>query len=126
MDAVAEVCNEETGLLRVSSVLTACSLVARLAATIPRPSPSVAPPAAHGASPNLHCGHCNWDGHVEAFCYRKKKAQKAQAHRSSQGTGGSNSGGSKRSSTGSETQEMLMLLHLLAAFTSSGVVGSVT
>jgi hypothetical protein len=88
MDALAEVHNEEThlqdaGLLRVSSVLTACSLVARLAATVPRASPPVALPAAHGASPNLHCDHCSWDGHVEAFCYRKKKAQKAQTHRSS-------------------------------------------
>jgi hypothetical protein len=36
--------------------------------------------AARGESVGLHCG---WDGHVEAFYYRKKKAQKAQAHRSS-------------------------------------------
>jgi hypothetical protein len=37
---------------------------------------------------------------VGAFCYRKK-AQKAQARRSSQGTGGSSSGGSERSFVGS-------------------------
>jgi hypothetical protein len=59
---------------------------------------------------------------VEAFCYRKKKAQKAQARRSSQGTGFRGS----KSSAGSETQEILMLLHCRAASTSSGVVGSVT
>jgi hypothetical protein len=63
---------------------------------------------------------------VEAFCYRKKKAQKAQAHRSSQSTGGSSSRGSERSYVGSETQELLMLLHRLVTSTSSGVVGYVT
>jgi hypothetical protein len=62
---------------------------------------------------------------VEAFCNRKK-AQKAQARRSSQSTVGSSSGGSERSSAGSETQELLMLLRHLAASTSSGVVDSVT
>jgi hypothetical protein len=36
--------------------------------------------AARGESGGFHCG---WDGHVEAFCYRKKKAQKAQACHSS-------------------------------------------
>jgi hypothetical protein len=57
---------------------------------------------------------------VEAFCYRKKKAQ---AHRSSQGTG---SRGSERSSAGSETQEILMLLHHIAASTSPGAARTVT
>jgi hypothetical protein len=63
---------------------------------------------------------------VEAFCYRKKKAQKAQARCSSQGTGGFSSGGSELSFAGLETQEIFMLLRRLAASTSSGVVGSVT
>jgi hypothetical protein len=66
-------------------------------------SPLVVPPAAHCESGGLHCDHCGRDGHVEAFCYRKKKAQKAQARRSSQGTGGTGSGESESSSTGSET-----------------------
>jgi hypothetical protein len=57
-------------------------------------------PRAGGESGGLHCDHCGRDGHVEAFCYRKKKAQ---ARRSSQGTGGTGSGGSERSSAGSET-----------------------
>jgi hypothetical protein len=87
---------------------------------------SVAPSAARGASTGLHCDHCGRDGHVEAFCYRKKKAQKSQAHRSLQGTGGSSSGRSEKSYAGSETQELLMLLRRLAASTSSGAVGSVT
>jgi hypothetical protein len=57
---------------------------------------------------------------------RKKKAQKARARHSSQGTSGSSSRGSKRVSASSETQELIMLLRHLAASTSSGVVGSVT
>jgi hypothetical protein len=87
MDALAEVHNEEThlqdaGLLR-SSVLAACSSVARLVAPMPLASASVASPVAHGESDCLHCDHCGRDGHVEAFFYRKKKAQKTQACRSS-------------------------------------------
>jgi hypothetical protein len=133
MDALAEVRNEEThlrdaSLLQSSTILAARSLVGRSlttrpAAPVPLASPPAAPPTARGESVGLHRGR---DGHVEAFCYRKKKAQKAQACRSSQGTGGTSSGGFKRSSIGSETQEILMLLHRLAAFTLSGAVGSVT
>jgi hypothetical protein len=63
---------------------------------------------------------------VEAFCYKKKKAQKAQARCSSQSTGGSGSGGSERSSAGLETREFLMLLRRLAASTSLRAIGSVT
>jgi hypothetical protein len=74
-------------------------------------------------SGGLHCTQCGRDGHVEAFYYRKKKAQ---AHRSSQGTSDTGSGGFERSSAGSETHEILMLLHHLAASTSTGVVGTVT
>jgi hypothetical protein len=103
MDALGEVCNEEShlqdaGLLWVSSVLDACSLVARPAALVSLASPLVAPFATRGLSTGLHCDHGGQDGHVEAFCYRKKKAQ---AHHSSQGTGASNFGGSERSFTGS-------------------------
>jgi hypothetical protein len=131
MDALAEVCNEETRLqdatlFWVSSVLGARCSVACPAASVPPASPSVGPSVARGASTDLHCDHCGHDGHVEAFYYRKKKAQMAQAHRSSQGTGGSSSEGSERSSIVSETQELLMLPHCLATFTSSGAVGSVT
>jgi hypothetical protein len=63
---------------------------------------------------------------MKDFCYRKKKAHKAQARRSSHGTSGSSSGGFEKSSAGLETQELLMLLHRLAASTPSGVVDSVT
>jgi hypothetical protein len=95
------------------------SLSTRPAALVPLTSPPVVPPTAHGDSVGLHRDHCGRGGHVEAFCYRKKKAQKAQAHRSTQDTGGTGSGGSERSSASSETQKILMLLHRLAASTSS-------
>jgi hypothetical protein len=88
MDALAEVCNEEThlqdaSLLRVSSVLATRSSVSRPAIPVPPTSPLVAPSTARGASTGLHCDHYGRDGHVEAFCYRKMKAQKAQARHSS-------------------------------------------
>jgi hypothetical protein len=92
------------------------SLSTRPAALVPLTSPPVVPPTAHGDSVGLHCDHCGRGGHVEAFCYRKKKAQ---AHRSTQDTGGTGSGGSERSSASSETQKILMLLRRLAASTSS-------
>jgi hypothetical protein len=133
MDALAEVRNEEgclrdAGLLQSATVLAARSSVSRSSsaqptASVPLASPPVVPPAAHGESGGLRCAHCGRDGHVEAFCYGKKKAQ---AHHSSQGTGGTGSGGSERSSAGSETHEILMLLHRLAASTSTGAVGTVT
>jgi hypothetical protein len=79
MDALAEVRNKETrlqdvSLLLISSVLAARSLVAHPAAPVPQASPPIAPSIARGASTNLHCDHCDRDGYVDAFCYRKKKA----------------------------------------------------
>jgi hypothetical protein len=67
---------QDAGLLRVSFVLAARSSVARPTAPMPLTSHLVAPSAARGASTGLHCDHCGRDGHVNAFCYRKK-AQKA-------------------------------------------------
>jgi hypothetical protein len=133
MDAIAEVHNEDVrlhdvGLLQSGTVLAACSLASRSSSarptvSVPLASPPVAPPAARGESGGIHCAHFGHDGHVEAFCYRKKKAQ---AHRSSQGTGGTSSRGSERSSAGSETQKILILFRHLVASTSIGVVGTVT
>jgi hypothetical protein len=105
---------------------TSHSSFARPTASVPLASHPVVPPAAPGESGGLHCAHCGRDRHVEAFCYRKKKSHKAQAHRSSHATGGTGSGGSKRSSAGAKTQKILMLLHHLAASTSIGAVGTVT
>jgi hypothetical protein len=63
MDALAEVHNEETrlqdaGLLWVSSVLVARSLVAHPLAPVPPVSPLVASSVTRGASTDLHCDHC--------------------------------------------------------------------
>jgi hypothetical protein len=112
--------------LRISSVLATHYSVAQPTTPVPSASPSVAPSTARGVSTGLHCDHYGRDGHMEAFCYRKKKAQKTQAYHSSQGTDGSSYRGSERSSAGSETQELLMLLHRIIASTLSGAVGSVT
>jgi hypothetical protein len=110
----------------VMSVFYSLLLSWLLAASVPLASPPVVPPPTRGESGGLHCAHCDHDGHVEAFCYRKKKTQKAQACRSSQGTSGIGSRGSERSSAGSETQEIFMLIHRLAASMSTRVVGIVT
>jgi hypothetical protein len=129
MDALAEIRNEvrlrDVGLLQSATVLAARSSASRSSSarptvSVPLASPPVVPPPARGESGGLHCAHCGRDGHVEAFCYRKKKAQ---ARRSSLGTG---SGGSERSSAGSETQEILMLLCRLVASTSPRAAGTVT
>jgi hypothetical protein len=110
MDALAEVRNEQVrlcdaDLLQSATVLAArssagCSSSARPIDSVPLASPPVVHPAARGESAGLHCDHCGRDGYVEAFCYKKKKAQ---ARRSSQGTGGTGSEGSERSSAGSRT-----------------------
>jgi hypothetical protein len=111
MNILGEDHNEEThlcdvDLLQSTTILATRSLPgrsssARSAAPVPLASPPVVPPTAHGESVGLHCDHCGRDGHVKVFCYRKKKAQKAQTRRFSQGTG---SGGSERSSASSEIQ----------------------
>jgi hypothetical protein len=108
MDALVDLRNEEVrlrdaDLLQSATVLTArssasCSSSARPTVSVPLASPPVVPPAARGESGGLHSAHCGRDGHVEAFCYRKKKGQKAQARHSSQSTGGTSFRGSERSS----------------------------
>jgi hypothetical protein len=93
MDVLAEVRNGEinlrdAGLLQSTTFLAARSSAGRSssahpAAPVPLASPMIVPPAARGEIVGLHCDHCGRDGHVEAFCYRKKKAQKVQARLSS-------------------------------------------
>jgi hypothetical protein len=78
IDAFAEVRNEETrlcdvDLLQSSIVLVGRSSSAHPAAPVPLASPPVVSPAARGESVGLHYDHCGRDGHVDAFCYRKKK-----------------------------------------------------
>jgi hypothetical protein len=87
MDALTEVRNQEVclhnaGILQSATVLAARSSAshfssARPTALVPLASPLVVPPTTRGESGGLHCAHCGHDGHVEAFCYWKKKAQKA-------------------------------------------------
>jgi hypothetical protein len=82
MDALTEVHNEEihlrdASLLQSATVLAARSSTghsssARPVAPVSPASPPVVPPTAHGESVGLHYDHCSCDGHVEAFCYRKK------------------------------------------------------
>jgi hypothetical protein len=62
MDALTEVCNEEThlrdaGLLQSATGLAARSSSARPVAPDPLASPLNVPPAAHGKSVGLHCDH---------------------------------------------------------------------
>jgi hypothetical protein len=88
MDALTDVRNEEThfqdaDLLWVSSILTARSSVAHHAASVSPTSPLVTLSAACDVITGLRCDQCGQDGHVDAFCYRKKKVQKAQARCSS-------------------------------------------
>jgi hypothetical protein len=108
MDALFEVHNEDSslrdvGLLQSSSVLATRSSVARQAAPVPLASPLVAPPGARDVSADLHYDNCGRDEHVDAFCYRKRKAQKTQTRRSSHGTRSTGSRGSEMSSGSSET-----------------------
>jgi hypothetical protein len=134
MEALAAVRNEEirlrdAGLLQSSS---SSVLAARSSFKVSPPSgapSSVVPSSVSGGGGGLKCDWCGRDNHVEAYCYRKKKAQSCRGGHSSQGTSGSNgfgTGGSQRSSAGSETQEMLMLLRRLAASTPAGAASSVT
>ncbi|WVZ84335.1 hypothetical protein U9M48_031376 [Paspalum notatum var. saurae] len=80
----------------------------------------------------LHCDYCGKDGHVKAFCYRKKKAQRSQTRPASQtppvsqSSGSASAGVCQRSSTDPVTQEMLMLLRRLAASSPSRTASIVT
>ncbi|WVZ60284.1 hypothetical protein U9M48_010330 [Paspalum notatum var. saurae] len=133
IDALAAVRNEEirlrsAGLLPSVSALAARSAPSRPAAPSLPSSPAPVPPSsARGGGGRLHCDYCGKDGHVEAFCYRKKKAQlRSQTSSSSQSSGSASAGVSQRSSTDPVTQEMLMLLRRLAAPSPSGTASVAT
>jgi hypothetical protein len=79
MDTLAKVPNEETrlcdaGFLQYATILAARSSSTRSAAHVLLASPLVVRPVARGETVGLHCDHYGQDRHVEAFCYRKKKA----------------------------------------------------
>ena len=111
------------------TVLAALSSPSRPA--VPPSSAPAPPPSARGGG-GLHCDYCGKDGHVEAFCYRKKKAQRSQTRPASQTSlasqpsASTSAGVSQRSSTDSVNQEMLMLLRRLAASSPSGTASVVT
>ncbi|WVZ48897.1 hypothetical protein U9M48_000291 [Paspalum notatum var. saurae] len=140
IDALTDVRNEETrlrsaGLLPSVSALAAHSAPSRPAVAPPSlPSSATAPsPSARGGGGGgLHCDYCGKDGHVEAFCYRKKKAQRSQTRPASQTSlasqpsASTSAGVSQRSSTDPVTQEMLMLLRRLAASSPSGTASIAT
>ncbi|WVZ64725.1 hypothetical protein U9M48_014202 [Paspalum notatum var. saurae] len=138
MDAVAAVRNEETRLRSAGLLPSVSALAARSAPSRPAvpslSSPSSTPvpsPSARGGGGGLHCDYCGKDGHVEAFCYRKKKTQRSQTRPAStppvsQPSGSASAGASQRSSTDPVTQEMLMLLRRLAASSPSGTVSVAT
>jgi hypothetical protein len=69
MDALTEVHNEEIHLRDAGFLQSGTVLVA----PVPLASPPVVPPTALGESVGFHYDQCDHDGHVEAFCYMKKK-----------------------------------------------------
>ncbi|WVZ61780.1 hypothetical protein U9M48_011597 [Paspalum notatum var. saurae] len=133
IDALAAVRNEEIRLRSAGLLPSVSALAARSAPSRPAvpslPSSPVPVPSssARGGGGRLHCDYCGKDGHVEAFCYRKKKAQlRSQTSPGSQSSVSASAGASQRSSTDTVTQEMLMLLRRLAAPSPSGTASVAT
>ncbi|KAJ1262704.1 hypothetical protein BS78_09G130300 [Paspalum vaginatum] len=91
MDALMDVRNEETrlrtaGLLPSATALAARSSSSRLAVpppSLPSSAPVSSPPARGWGGGGLHCDYCGKDGHVKAFCYRKKKTHRSQTRQAS-------------------------------------------
>jgi hypothetical protein len=137
MEALTDIRSEEirlreAGILpppsSVLAVRSAASSVSSKLSTAPSfTSPARTSPVVSSTSSHLHCTDCDKDGHVESFCFRKKKD--LRRGRSSQVTPGSSpksTGSSSQKSIGSsDTQEILMLLRRLTASASTGSAGSV-
>ncbi len=107
-----EICLREAGILsRPSSVLavrTTASLSSSSAAqsfTSPAHTSSLVVSSSSG---HLHCTYCDRDGHVESFCFRKKKD--LWRSRSSP-VAGSSSQKSTRSSSQKSTGSSAVLIH---------------
>ncbi|WVZ56049.1 hypothetical protein U9M48_006635 [Paspalum notatum var. saurae] len=133
IDALVAVRNEKIGLRSAGLLPSVSALAARSAPSRPAvpslpSSPAPVPSSfARGGGGRLHCDYCGKDGHVEAFCYRKNKAQlRSQTSPSSQSSVSASAGASQRSSTDPVTQEMLMLLRRLAAPSPSGTASVAT
>nr|ADB85365.1 putative retrotransposon protein [Phyllostachys edulis] len=99
------------------------SVLAAPSASTPTTSPATPPvvpsPMTVAVGRGLRCTYCNKDEHVEQFCYRKKDLRRGG--RPPKGTSGFSS---ERSSGASDTQELLTLLHRMAAFAPFGFAGS--
>ena len=81
MEALAAIRNEELRLQSASllqssssSVLAARSSSFKVVAPPPI-APLLAAPSSEGGGGRLHCDYCGKKTHVEAYCYKKKKAQ---------------------------------------------------
>ncbi|KAJ1268166.1 hypothetical protein BS78_07G116100 [Paspalum vaginatum] len=85
MEALADVRNEETRLRTAGLLPSASALAARSSPSrplvpplsLPSSAPASFPSAREGGGGGLHCDYCGKDGHVEALCYRKKKAHRS-------------------------------------------------
>lgn len=135
MEALKEICSEEIHLREAGILAHPSSVLAFRTTTSVSLSPIATPftSPAHTSSPvvastssHLHCTYCNEDGHVESFCFRKKKDLR-HGH-SSQIAGGSSSNStgssSQKSPSSLDTQEILTLLHRLITSDLIGLVGS--
>ncbi|KAG8069544.1 hypothetical protein GUJ93_ZPchr0006g43560 [Zizania palustris] len=41
-------------------------------------------PQPHPKKPSYHCGHCQRDGHLVEFCFRRKRVERAESARGGQ------------------------------------------
>jgi hypothetical protein len=133
MEALTEIRSEEirlreagilplpSSVLAVRTVASSASSTPAVRSTVSSSSSSARPPTTvvPSARGHLHYTYCDKDGHVESFCFRKKKD--LRRGNSSKGTSGS----SQKSAGGSDSQEILMLLRRLTASAVTGSVGFV-
>jgi hypothetical protein len=135
MEALTEIHYEEILLREAGTLALPSSVLAVRTAASVSSSPAAASftspsrtssPVVPSTSSHLHCTYCDKDGHVESFCFRKKKD--LRRGRASQVTGGSSpkstGSSSQRSPGSSDTQDILMLLRRLTTSATTGSVGS--
>ena len=90
MDALAAVRNEEIRLRSIGLLQSAASSVLAVRSAPPSMTTSgltplpTAPSSAvsssgSGSTGGLHCNYCEQDGHVEDYCYKKKRKEKAHS-----------------------------------------------
>ncbi|KAK3123209.1 hypothetical protein QOZ80_8AG0626260 [Eleusine coracana subsp. coracana] len=78
MDALADIRNDEIRLREAGLLPSPSVLVARSSAAPPVVPSSMAPSSrSRGDSSTFQCDYCGKEGHVESYCYRKKREKKA-------------------------------------------------